>query len=176
MAFRSRIARPTGRGAKLRKTWCRAFTTSGIELTVTQQEVVNCGITEGSALDATVLRSRGWAFLVAVPNAADDEEVIGLGLVVVNEAAQGVGGASLPGPIADINSDAWLWHALIPMDGSTLTAADPQAIGTNRYVEIDSKAMRRVAADQTVVLVGERSQSSFASVSVLAGMSTLFGT
>jgi len=174
-----RGGRPLGRGAKLRKTWCRNVSVpGGLVLTGVQAEISACILSEDSALDGTILRSRGQYLLEAVPNGAFDRDIVGLGICVVSETSRAVGGASLPGPIADIGSDIWLWHSLIPLSGAELTSSvdNHDSIGAIVRGEIDSKAMRKIMTDQAVVLIGELSTANFASVTVSAGMAWLIGS
>ena len=175
MARRRVSSQPLGRGARLRKVWCRISQT-GLNVGAIQAALLTCSLAESGLADATLLRSRGEFLLTAVPNSANDETMVGVGIIVVNQSAADAGGVSLPGPINDDNSDAWLYHRFIPMDGTILTAADPQAIGTNFRFEVDSKAMRRVATDQAVVFMIEHDVSTFASVTISGGISFLFGT
>ena len=167
---------PQGRGARLRKTWCRFAMGDAVALSTTQIELMSCTIAEQGALDTTVLRTRGNLVIVGAPNAVTDSEVVGLGVCVVSATALGIGGTSLPGPIADIGSDMWLWHRFVPLEAGVLTAGLTQSITVNERVEIDSRAMRRLMTDQAVVLVGELSIGSFGSVQVLGGIAFLIGS
>ncbi len=175
MARRRFGSQQLGRGARLRKIWCRVVA-NGVNATAVQAAYLSCAVAESGLADATVLRSRGEFLITAVPDAANDEAVLGIGIIIVNQTALDIGGTALPGPIADANSDAWLYHSFVPLDGTTLTAADPQAIGVNVRVPVDSKAMRRVAADQAVVFMIELNQATFASVTIIGGIAFLFGT
>ena len=98
--FRGRNV-PQSRGARLSKIWCRSSFGPSTP-TVTQAELTSCTLTELALPgDVTLLRTRGDIFVQAAPNAAGDDEVLALGICVVNETARVVGGASLPGPHAD---------------------------------------------------------------------------
>ncbi len=171
-----RGGRPLGRGARLRKTWCRRANTDVVALTSSQAEILSCSHVEASGAEFTVLRTRGHYLLVGTPDAVTDSEVVGLGIAVVPNSAVGVGGLSLPGPIADIDSDIWLWHALIPLEAGSQTAVDSQSITTNFRGVIDSKGMRKWPSDSSVVLIGELSIGAFAGVEVLAGVQFLAGS
>ena len=155
------------------KSWLGVTTPSGVTLTGTQGAIVSIGIAE-SAIRETLLRTRGNILIQGTPDAAGDVEVVGLGLIVVHSNAVTAGGLALPGPIEDDGAD-WLWHQYVPLDAITLTSADPNARSVVVRVEVDAKAMRRVPSDHEVVLMGELSTTSFASVTALAGIRMLFG-
>ncbi len=174
---RGGFSRPLGRGARLRKSWCRANSGAvGVALTTTQQALMSCTILEGSIGDGTVLRTRGDYMLIGTPDAATDSDIVGLGICVVNASALAIGGTSLPGPIADIDSDVWLWHAMIPIDAGNDTAREFEGLGayTFRGV-IDSKGMRKIAPDQAVVVIGELATGTLAGISYFGGVQFLFG-
>jgi len=169
----ARNFRPTGRSTRLKKTWTGFHTTSVVNMTTTQVSILEANIGEG-APNQTLLRTRGNILIAAEPDAATDFTIVAFGLIVVQSAAANVGGVSVPGPINDIGAD-WLWHTFVPLDAVTLTAGDPNARSVVHRVEIDAKAMRRVAADESVLLIGEANVAGMASIGVLAGMRTLFG-
>ena len=167
---------PASRATRLSKQWCRSHQTATVALTTTQVGLTSCTLAETTLHDATILRTRGEILITGTPDAASDVDMVGLGIVVVSATAFGVGGASLPGPLADSNADFWLWHKFVPLDALTLTAGDPQSITTNVRIEVDSKAMRRISTDQTVVLMAELANGNFASVDIISGMAWLFGS
>ena len=149
---------------------------TGTVLTTTQGSLGSLELTEGTLGEATLLRSRGNLLIVCEPNAATDVEVVGLGIAVVTAAALGVGGLSLPGPIADQGFDGWLWHQYVPFDSVSLTAGDPQAMTVNARVEIDAKAMRKLPVDYAIVLIGELSTGDMGTVTVTGGLRFLLGS
>ena len=151
------------------RSWSGA-TGSGFALSLTQLVLATFSLS--TDFDETLLRSRGEVILDGVPNAANDEETVGLGLIVVQEAAGTQGGVSVPGPINDIDAD-WLWHRFVPMSSSTLSAGASDAILAQRIIELDSKAMRKVARDQVIVMVGELSTGTFATMRLGFGVRML---
>jgi len=141
-------------------------------ITTTQAIFATAALEHGE--DATLLRSRGEFIFVATPNAGADFDVIGIGLIVVQSAAVTVGGAAVPGPINDGDAD-WLWHQFVPLDAGGASAADPNAIGLFARVTVDSKAMRKVRTDQTIILVAELSTGNFTDVAFSGGVRLLEG-
>ncbi len=155
-----------------RKVWSGLTWTPSAE-TTTQRLVASFSQT---VAPTTLLRVRGAYFVFAVPNAANDNDILAVGLIKVSTDAASAGGVSLPGPISDPEDD-WIWHNYVPLAGSALTADDPQAIGLNVQGEIDSKAMRTFGPNDTIALIAELLTGEFASVSFTGGFRflTLFG-
>ena len=160
---------------KMRKTWFGSTTGTVISLSAQQIEIMSIGVGAASLHGVTLLRSRGELLVSGSPDAATDITVVGLGLIVVSEAAQSQGGLSIPGPINDVDAD-WLWHKFVPLDAVSATAVDFDNTFASVRVELDSKAMRRVPTDSTVILVGEANTSTFPALTVIGGMRLLFGT
>jgi len=156
------------------KSWSGVFSAGQSGLTTTQAGLVSISIAENAPRE-TLLRSRGNVLLSATPDAATDSDMVGLGLIVVHSNAVAVGGTALPGPLNDMGAD-WLWHQFVPLNAGGDTALDDPSFGQyTRYIEIDSRAMRRVPPDHEVVLMGELSVGDFASVIFQAGIRLLFG-
>ncbi len=142
-------------------------------LTATQSVIATLvQVTETLTSDQTVRRTRGSIFVHASPDAATDNDIVALGIIVVQANAAAAGGTSVPGPIADSGAD-WLWHSYVGFDAVSLTAYAGDAMGLNHRFEVDSKAMRIVRQDQTVILVGEVQNATFAELQVEGGIRML---
>ncbi len=140
------------------------------EITITTtQGILTTFIEAGSP--STILRVRGNIAVQTTPDAASDDDVLGLGLIIVSDASAAIGGSSVPGPIADPASP-WIWHQYVPFLAST-TAIAGDAILQEARVEIDSKAMRKLGINETAVLVGEMDTGSFAAVTATGGIRVL---
>ena len=153
------------------KTW------GGLEIPETALSVVQGAIatfTLSTDFGETVLRFRGEVLIQVVPDAAGDETVVGLGITVVHANAAAAGGASLPGPMADIEAD-WLWHQFVPLRSIAATAASDVGLGLQARVVIDSKAMRKVEKDEVVVFMAELGTTTVASAVILGGLRILSG-
>ena len=155
-------ARRSGRGPDY--DW-NSLVDTGTALT-TAQGAIGGGFSAAQAL--TLMRCRGEIILEATPDASGDSDVVGLGLIIVSGDAFVVGGASLPGPISDASA-SWLWHRFVCLEAST-NALDGSHILTNRIIEVDSKAMRKMKPNDTLALVGELSTGEFAAVTALSGI------
>ena len=164
--------RPLGRGARLNKGWC-SFTFDKTALTATQLGIIACVVAEGGG-DSTVLRSLGDILVIATPDAATDDDTCALGLIVVQNSAFAANGVALPGPINDIDAD-WLWWEAVPVAASLATSGIDNARNLIHRVKINSKGMRRMATDQSLVLMGELKTAEMAAVTVNGGMRILFG-
>ncbi len=120
----------------------------------------------------TLLRMRGDLLVTAVPNAVNDDDTLGLGAIIVSDEARAAGGVSIPGPISSGNA-SWIWHRYVGLHSATNSAASSMALGLWARVEIDSKAMRKMKPNDSLVLVAETSTGEMASVFVVGGWRTL---
>jgi len=138
--------------------------------TLTTTQAVLATFSE-SGSPSTILRIRGWVTVKGTPNATGDDDVVGLGIIIVELAAASAGGVSVPGPINDEGSP-WIWHQYVPLQaGSAGLLGDD--IGSVVRVEIDSKAMRKMGINQRLILVGELTTGEYAFVSVNGGFRAL---
>jgi len=79
-----------------------------------------------------------------------------IGMCIVTQDALDqalLGIKSIPTPVADASSDAWLLHSFLHGKSSGTTAGET---GFNTDATIESKAMRKIDDGYQVVLVGER--------------------
>ncbi len=104
----------------------------------------------------TVLRLVG-EVIVAPDNAgiaADDSCVVGIGFGVVSADAVIVGSSAMPDPIAEPDFN-WLWwyqvHMTFPHASGSLVGLATEAA----RIPIESRAMRKVAPRQSLVMIAE---------------------
>jgi len=101
----------------------------------------------------TLARVRGQAFVHMDAGAALDSMQVALGLIVVDSNAFTVGGAaSLPSPLAEIEQ-SWVWHQIFTMGPAVSATDDGGDISRNVRVMIDSKAQRKMQAEDTLAFV-----------------------
>ena len=95
----------------------------------------------------TLIRVRGFLELILTSASALGDGFHGaVGIGVVQTAAFDTGVAAVPVPVADVTWNGWLWHQWF-----SLTAPTAAQVTENRQVfEVDSKAMRKLSADQTL--------------------------
>ena len=107
----------------------------------------------------TVVRTRG-IFTVETDQTTAAEFPFGaIGMAVVNNQAVSVGPTAFPSPYTDSDSDLWFLHQFW---------AAPVRIGTDAtgiyraayQVEFDSKAMRRLTGDESIVVVVENGSAA----------------
>ncbi len=96
----------------------------------------------------TILRTRQSLLFRSDQTAADESPTGAYGVIVVKETASAIGATAVPGPIAEINSDFFIYQGMTSVFTFETAAGFESASGT-RY-EIDSKAMRKVLIDEDV--------------------------
>ncbi len=116
-------------------------------------------ISSGNVDTGTVVRSRGEVGIVPASFAADVEIVGAYGIGIVSTQAFGIGITAIPHPFTDSDWDGWfVWrsfnYALEFQDAAGVRDA------THR-LEIDSKAMRKLEGDYTMVAVAESQSVAF---------------
>ncbi len=101
----------------------------------------------------TVVRTRGEVSVRPTLTNADLSLVGAWGLAVVTDRAFAAGQASIPGPFTDAGWDGWFaWGSFSQRwDFSDATGA---RFGDRAY-PVDSKGMRKITDDETVVLMAE---------------------
>jgi len=108
----------------------------------------------------TVVRTRGSVAIAPIVNIAADVDVTGAyGLAVVSVDAFNVGVGSIPQPFDDADWPGWfVWR-------SFAFRWEHNASPTGRFSsitqEVDSKAMRKVGANEIVVLIAESQSGAF---------------
>ncbi len=130
-----------------------------------------------NTLSRTLMRTRGNILVQLDAGANDERAMIALGLIVVSTPAATAGTASVPTPITDIGAD-WFWHYFATVTALAETSVTGDAGGLFERIEVDSKAMRKLKDDQTLLLVCEVGQTIDATgtFDVQAGMRYLFGS
>ena len=188
MAFQrgSRFPRTSGRSQRRKTSWSVGpqSGTEGIPATTISSSISAVGGVGVAVLEdgLTLVRTRGEAVLQLVTAAAAGDGFAGaLGIANVTSNAIGVGITAVPTPITDDNWDGWLYHrffALISSGAITANAAtDTDQVlptsGSLRF-EIDSKAMRKVNSDTSLIFVIQVSLVGTASMFWSANSRMLF--
>ncbi len=159
MARRSGFSHLSGR--KRTTTW--SLGTGG----VTQQAIITTGKTLlGSGIvlvtedTATIVRTHGYFWAgVQQASAALDGFIGAFGIGLVSDQAFAAGIASIPTPFTDAEWDGWfLWGSFsLAWDFDDATGVRFSML--NHIV--DSKAMRKVSDNETIVLVAESQSGAF---------------
>ncbi len=108
---------------------------------------------------ATVVRTRGTLWVASDQAAANESPFGALGFAIVTDQAAGVGVTALPTPTTEAFSDEWFvwlpWFA-----DARFSSAVGVGFRTFYEYKFDSKAMRKVDADTTAVVVIENSSAT----------------
>ncbi len=159
MARSSRFHRD---GPKRQVTWIGPPDQNFLSVTSTAKTLVGSFDPAAAALiKPTVVRTRGNVAVKPTALNADVTIVGAFGLAVVSDQAFAAGAGSIPGPFDDAEWDGWfVWHSF----SYTFEFADatgfqgPMDLNT----EVDSKAMRKVTDNETIVLMAESQIGAFA--------------
>ena len=83
-------------------------------------------------------------------------------MAVVSDQAVAAGIASIPGPFSEAFWDGWfVWRSFTwDYDFKDATGAQVTTIGSAVF-EVDSKAMRKVSENETIVIVAESQSGAF---------------
>ena len=106
----------------------------------------------------TIVRTRG-IITVGPDQTANNENIFGaLGMCIVSDQAVAIGITAIPTPITDSSSDLFFLHQYF---ASGVRVADATGIANlTRTFHFDSKAMRKVSEDQTLVVTVENSSAT----------------
>ncbi len=154
MALRRGGGRVITRRARRKSTWVgpadQAFLSvpSGTKVLIASFDAAASGLPS-----PTVVRTRGEVAVRPTLTSADLSLSGAWGCAVVTDRAFAAGVASIPGPFTDAGWDGWFaWGAFSQRwDFQDATGAGYAAIG----YPVDSKGMRKITDDETVVLVAE---------------------
>jgi len=116
---------------------------------------------DNAGIDQTFIRNVGVALLRSDQAAASENQRGAFGMIVVSDRAAAVGATAIPGPITDIDDDGWLLYVPINQRFEFSSAVGFDPTGGIQY-HFDSKAKRIVHDGQSVALIVENADSSFA--------------
>ncbi len=108
----------------------------------------------------TVVRTRGRVGVRPGAQAGADQAFVGaFGICVVSADAFAAGVASVPGPFSDADWSGWyVWESF------NYTADFKSGVGydlLSQEYDVDSKAMRKITANDTIVMVAESQSGAF---------------
>ncbi len=105
----------------------------------------------------TVMRLRGRFYAQLDIGGVDERAVIAVGVIKVSDEALAAGVASIPSPDTDGDAE-WIWHGYLIVSAGAEAAVVTDAMFDR--VEVDSKAMRRFKASDSLAVVAEVCDSS----------------
>jgi len=157
---------PVTRGARRQVGWDggpgtgAAFTSTSFgaqEVFTTSGQTVFAGGSTAGQDGLTLVRLRGQLLLTLESVTAVGDGFTGaIGIGIASSEAFAAGVASLPDPLVDIARDVWWWHTVFALSGSDDAGSPTDAGGATFRTAVDSKAMRKIHANQTVFAVIRR--------------------
>ena len=153
MARRRQFARGAAAISQRRLTqWFRSadvsvYTSLGGSSAILDQQLAN--ITE----PVTCVRMRGSIDIISDQEIGIERPFGAVGACVVSDQALAAGVGSVPTPITDKDSDLWVMHQYFHAPVTHLSSVGYTKV--NQTFEFDSKAMRKIPADTTLIWVVE---------------------
>ena len=139
------------RGNKRVNAWVASADQGGQSLASNASAIMQSNATLGGT---TIVRTRGLLLVRPQGFGADLDMQGALGIGIVSDQAFAAGAGSVPGPWTDADWDGWfVWQPwALRVEFSDATGV---LVPANVNWEIDSKAMRKVQFNETVVIVAE---------------------
>ena len=101
----------------------------------------------------TIVRTYVELYMISDQAGAVETQAAAYGVAVVSEQASAIGVTAVPTPVTDMASDLWFVHQV--MFGDSSPGLTDRSL-TGAHYQIDSKAMRKVNADEDIVFVLEQ--------------------
>ncbi len=111
-----------------------------------------------AAGSVTVVRSRGLLSVVTDQEAADEQPFGAVGIAIVSDQAVAAGVGSVPSPYTEPESDFWLLHQFWSAEARIGDGTGFARL--SQVFELDSKAMRKVSDDETLILMMENGNAT----------------
>ena len=163
---RSAVRRFPTRAARRPTNWIASadisgFKTLGGASVVLDQSFSAAQISAIDAMGLTVVRTRGTLWVQSDQVVASEEPFGALGFMVVKDAARVAGVASLPTPITEEFDDGFFVHQFWQA-GLTFVQQDASGVTIGNYwsrYDFDSKAMRKITEDDSMVVTLENASA-----------------
>ena len=143
-------------GPRRESLWIDASTAESVLTGAPTAVLTNSLSAAGLALlPFTVVRVRGFIHIRSDQAAASETFMGDLGMAIVSAQAEAIGITAIPTPLTDKDSDLWFVHQMVAdrIDVGSGAGTGPP-VNTGKYIQYDSKAMRKVVdGDQLVVVV-----------------------
>ncbi len=152
MAVRRRTSFRT-RGARRATDWSLGFRPVALTPVAVGSKLLLGSLTQpGIRGPGTIVRTRGGLYFQTDQEAADEVQIGAVGMMLVTQAALTAGAAAIPGPSIDALNDGWFWWQSL-LHAQFVAGGNPTKPG--RFIEIDSKAMRKFDDGMALVLMVE---------------------
>ncbi len=120
----------------------------------------------------TVVRERGDLLVFSDQEAGDENQIGAIGFAVVSEVAAAAGAASIPGPHTNADWDGWyVWAAITGRYEFSSAAGFEGNFG--QRITIDSKAMRKIEDNMSLVIMIENGSATHGFNTVYQGRTLL---
>ena len=156
----NRFRRPRVVGQRRLTQWVAPALQEFVTVASTTKVIISSFDAQNFALlRPTVVRTRGEIAIRASTYAADLNIVGAFGICVVSTDAFAAGVASIPGPFTDAEWNGWfVWRSFSYV---VEQSSDVGVMQAAKFQEIDSKAMRKIATNETIVQVAESFLGTF---------------
>ena len=147
------------RGARRATSWVRTDIVSGT--TAWKALAGSTSVIDQSFITddpVTLIRARGNVVADTDQVAAGEHSFGAFGIAIVSAQAFAIGITAIPTPLTDASSDLWFVHGY--WDAAISLADGTGIANTSRRVDFDSKAMRKLTPDETVVMVIENGSTT----------------
>ena len=157
---RSRLVTRVGRGARRQTTWVGPADQGGVGVAAGGATIIQSFDPIANAFaKPTVVRTRGAVTITPSTFGADINIHGAYGVGIVSDQAFAAGIASIPEPFDEAGWDGWfVWRSF------QLTYEFHDATGSllgQLVHEVDSKAMRKVTDNETIVMVAQSQAGAF---------------
>ena len=163
-------------GSRRKSAWGLGPQEPAQQITATGSILWANGVVLVASDAATIVRIRGHALLYLDAATAGGDGFVGaLGIGVVTSAAFVAGVASVPTPITESDWEGWMWHQFFQLRaGGTIDASvagDVDQVNSTSaamQIDIDTKAMRKINSDETLMGVIEVTEIGTAQMQFVA--------
>jgi len=162
-----RFTRGIQRGARRETSWIGIAPSSTTLASASSAALIASLNTAGLAKRPfTIVRTHIGVHVISDQLGADEFSIVGLGMCVVSQQAEGIGITAVPTPMAEIGSDLFYLHQVMFNDFTFVSGAGFDSQGGRDYM-IDSKVARKVNDDEQVIIVAENSAITAAGCTIL---------
>ena len=162
--------RSFGKGPKRQVTWAGPADQAYVAVAGNTKVLVASFTPSGAGMEKpTLIRTRGQVSVKPQASSADLELAGAIGIGVVSDQALTIGITAIPGPFTDADWDGWaMWrsfaHSFELQDATASLLFDWS-------FEVDSKGMRKLSENESLVFVAESQSGAF---EIAAPLRTLF--
>jgi len=139
-------------GPKRQALWANVVTRISALAVTTKSVGTSIGLVTPDSI--TLIRSRGQGAVHFDSVNSGDTVQVGIGLGIYTDDAFGIGATAMPGPLTDADWD-WVYYKTLMFGPAHVAAETPDSILWNFWFEIDSKAMRKMKANQVLAWIVE---------------------